>query len=45
MNFSVSELDDAYSKFLNTIKTMYPKSCTLGCDPLGNWVHTLGEDK
>jgi hypothetical protein len=44
MNFSVSEVDEEYSKFLNTIKTMYPKSCTFGCDTLSSWVHTLGEE-
>jgi hypothetical protein len=44
MHFSVSELDDKYSKFVSTIKTLYPESCTFGCTPLGNWIHTLGEE-
>ena len=42
MNFSVSELEREYSKFLNTIKTTYPKASTFGCDTLGNWVHSIG---
>jgi hypothetical protein len=40
--FNFSDLNTKYSKFLNIIKTTYPTACTLGCDPLGNWVHTLG---